>query len=90
MFKKIAITAVALAVSAPAFAMTDDQLARSVGVEPGVYTAAQLGELSSATETNDYNRLINFFDSQREAGVSRTDLSSNWTVAPKHSIGSDR
>jgi predicted nucleic acid-binding protein len=90
MFKKIAITAIALAVSAPAFAMTDDQLARSVGVEPGVYTTAQLGELSSATEANDYNRLINFFDIQKDAGVSRSADNSDWIATPKQSRGSDR
>ncbi|MGB5068460.1 MAG: hypothetical protein WBO29_13940 [Albidovulum sp.] len=90
MFKKIALTAIALAISAPAFAMTSDQLARSVGVEPGVYTQAQLGELSTATEANDFNRLINFFDSQKEAGVTRTDLSGNWVAPPMQSRGSDR
>ena len=44
MFGKLTLTALALAVSAPAFAMTNNQLARSVGVQPGVYTLAQLGE----------------------------------------------
>jgi hypothetical protein len=90
MFKKIALTAIALAVSAPAFAMTSDQLARSVGVEPGLYTQEQLGELSAATEANDFNRLINFFDSQKKAVASRNHLSSIWIVKPTHSRGSDR
>ncbi|MCB2094659.1 MAG: hypothetical protein H6901_07790 [Rhodobacteraceae bacterium] len=90
MFGKLTLTALALAVSAPAFAMTNNQLARSVGVQPGVYTLAQLGELSSATEANDYRRLINFFDSQKEAGVARNDLSGTWVATPTHSRGSDR
>ena len=90
MFKKIALTAIALAVSVPAFAMTSDQLARSVGVEPGIYTQAQLGELSTATEANDFNRLINFFDGQKQAGATRSTVNDGWIATPTQSRGSDR
>jgi hypothetical protein len=50
-------TAVALSLAAPAFA--SDQLALSLGVEPGVYTTAELADLSRAYEENDQTR-INF------------------------------
>ena len=44
----IITTALALAVAAPAFA--NDQLARSLGVEPGVYTTADLATIKGVRE----------------------------------------
>ena len=50
--KRIAITtALALAIAAPAFA--NDQLARSLGVEPGVYTTAELATIKGLGESGD-------------------------------------
>jgi len=48
-------SAIALSLAAPAFA--SDQLALSLGVEPGVYTTAQLADLSRAYEDNDQSRI---------------------------------
>jgi hypothetical protein len=50
-------TAIALGLSAPAFA--SDQLAASVGVEPGTFTTAELIRLRSALEDNDQST-VNF------------------------------
>jgi hypothetical protein len=50
--KRIVITtALALAIAAPAFA--NDQLARSLGVEPGAYTTAELATLKGLGESGD-------------------------------------
>jgi hypothetical protein len=50
--KTLAITAsLVAALSAPAFA--NDNLAASVGVEPGLYTVAELIQLRDALEGND-------------------------------------
>jgi hypothetical protein len=72
MFRKIAITALAIAVSAPAMAMSTTQLERSVGVAPGAYTLSQLTELAGTDNANERARLIRFFDSGNgTATVSR-------------------
>jgi hypothetical protein len=47
-------TAVALGLAAPALA--NDQLARSLGVEPGVLTTAQLTEIKATADNSDDNR----------------------------------
>ncbi|MDJ1015799.1 MAG: hypothetical protein QNJ35_04730 [Paracoccaceae bacterium] len=53
--KLIALTtALAVAAAAPAFA-NNDQLARSLGVEPGVLTTSQLVQIKSAIESDDDN-----------------------------------
>ena len=44
-------TALAFAVAAPAFA--NDQLARSVGVEPGVFSTSELARIAGLLETGD-------------------------------------
>ena len=51
--KKIIVTAIALAAATPALA--NDQLARSLGVEPGQFTTAELAILKSRStfEGND-------------------------------------
>ena len=52
MFRTLAIAAIAAALAAPAFA--SDQLARSLGVEPGVYSTAELAELKHARANDDH------------------------------------
>jgi hypothetical protein len=54
---QILSTALVLTLAAPAFA--NDQLAQSLGVEPGAYTTAQLVDLDRAYEENDETR-VNF------------------------------
>lgn len=57
MFVKASITALTLAIAAPAFAGNytagEAQLAYSVGVEPGVYTVAELTQIERAQWEND-------------------------------------
>jgi hypothetical protein len=74
MFTKIAAITLAIAVSAPAFAMTPTQLERSVGVESGVYTLSQLTALSGATDANERARLKRFFTQVGDSTVSRNDF----------------
>ena len=49
----ILTTAIAIGFAAPSFA--NDQLARSLGVEPGQFTTAQLFALDRALEDDDYD-----------------------------------
>ena len=51
----LAATALAAALAGPAFA--SDSLARSVGVEPGQYTTAQLVALKNAKADDDHSRI---------------------------------
>ncbi|MCB2135789.1 MAG: hypothetical protein KDE08_07565 [Rhodobacteraceae bacterium] len=91
MFKKIAITALAIAVSAPAFAMTATQLERSLGVEPGAYTLSQLTALSGANDHTEYNRLVRFFDNEGDVSVTRSFGSDAAYVPAKvRQAGQDR
>ena len=52
-----ATAAIAVALSAPAFA--NDQLAASLGVEPGVYTTSELAALRNAKENDDHQAYRN-------------------------------
>ncbi|WP_347310899.1 hypothetical protein [Defluviimonas sp. SAOS-178_SWC] len=74
MTKNLALSAVALLVAAPAFA-SPTQLELSAGVEPGVYTVAQAGEIASAESTADAARLRAFFADQNTGDVSRNAVS---------------
>lgn len=88
MIAKVTLSALALALAAPAFAAT--QLERSAGVEPGAYTLAQIGEIASAEKPNDAARLRAFY-ADGDTMVSRADFSA--TVAADRggfSKGSDR
>jgi len=55
--KKILLAAVALSAAAPAFA--SDQLARSLGVEPGQYTLSQLVALKDAATRSGNEATVN-------------------------------
>ena len=70
MFAKATLTAVAIAIAAPAFAM-GTQLVRAAGVESGVFTQSELVLLNQALNDNDY-RLYNFIVDSKTAGVSRS------------------
>ncbi|WP_208351350.1 hypothetical protein [Pseudaestuariivita rosea] len=51
MYVKASLTVLALVIAAPAFA--NNNLARSVGVEPGVYTLNELAAIKAARESDD-------------------------------------
>ena len=73
--KRILLTsALALTLAAPALA--SDQLARSLGVEPGVYSTAQLVALRSALE-NDEIAFANAIRNSGGAGESVSASSKN-------------
>ena len=55
MQRLILTAALALGTALPAAA--NDQLARSLGVEPGAYTTSELARLKTATEENDHQRI---------------------------------
>ena len=82
--KRIALTtAIALGLAAPAFA--NDQLARSLGVEPGVYTTAQLVELKDAVEATGNDARVFFADSfafTADATAGADQLAANLGVEP--------
>lgn len=87
MIVKATLSAIAIAIAAPAFAST--QLERSAGVDAGVYTQAQIGEIASAEKTNDAARLKAFYlDSDNT--VSRADFSASVTGDLRSVRGSDR
>ena len=73
MFTKSMFAAVVVAASAalsvPAFANGNDQLALSLGVAPGAYTFSQLIELKDAIRDNDQER-VNFIKSEGIASRS--------------------
>ena len=66
------VAAAALTVAAPAFA--NDQLARSLGVEPGALTTSQLIQLQSALSSDDHIRAFHLMRIADGAtvGVERT------------------
>lgn len=69
----LAATALAAALAGPAFA--NDSLARSVGVEPGQFTTAQLVALKSAQADDDHSRIRQIMAEAEAGGFSgATDL----------------
>lgn len=82
--KRIVLTtAIALGLAAPAFA--NDQLARSLGVEPGVYSTAELAKIKNASELTGNDARVFIGDS---LGFAATDnagavqLANSLGVAP--------
>lgn len=68
------------ALSVPAFANPGtDQMALQLGVEPGVYTQAQLIQLENAYREND-RTLVDFILSQGNGVASRGDFVADGTV----------
>lgn len=82
MTNRIATAAAAIALlagaAAPAFA--SDQLALSLGVEPGAYTTAQLIDLRAAREDRDQAK-VNYILSQRDAAAARVSTSGRMPAA---------
>lgn len=74
MTRIFATTALVLSMAAPAFA--SDQLARSLGVEPGVYSTAQLVELKSAIEGNNDQQVQFILDSAGTDGFTASTMSA--------------
>jgi hypothetical protein len=64
----LAATALAAALAGPAFA--SDSLARSVGVEPGQFTNAQLVALKSAHADDDHSRIRQIMAEAQAGGFS--------------------
>ncbi|MGB3315758.1 MAG: hypothetical protein WBB85_15220 [Albidovulum sp.] len=88
MFAKVTLSALAIALAAPAFAAT--QLERSAGVDAGVYTQAQIGEIASAEKPNDAARLKAFYLDNGDSTVSRADFSASAPSDLRSVRGSDR
>ena len=76
----IASALAALALAAPALA--DEQLARSLGVEPGAYTLAELSLLRQARQENDAP-LARRIEAGASADASRSSLSTFGIGTPR-------
>ncbi len=88
MTKNLTVSALVLALAAPAFAATQAEL--SVGADSGEYTLSQIADIAGAEEAHDAARLKAFYASD-EAGVSRADFSANATpVTERGNQSSDR
>jgi hypothetical protein len=89
--KRIIITtALALAVAAPAFA--SDQLARSLGVEPGAFTAAELATIKGVREggVSTDRETANVFASLFSRGVVSTQsVGASGNAQLARSVGVD-
>ena len=88
--KKILIAVAALTAATPALA--NDQLARSLGVEPGQYTAAELAIIKSrSTETG--NDAVVFIDNTRFApsnAIHNSVAASHFDRAVEEDRGNER
>ncbi len=85
--KVLVTTAAALLIGTSAFA--SDQLARSVGVEPGVFTVAELVELRAAKDANDDQRVRQLLRNHDTAVVSTQSYgtTSDASVQLARSVG---
>lgn len=78
MFAKTTLSALALAVALPfagAANADNDQLAKIAGVEPGVYTTAELIQIDQARKTQDFEKLDYYLLGENR--VSRTDYAAS-------------
>ena len=83
------LSALALALAAPAFAGTT-QLERAAGTEPGAYTLSQLVEIVTTEKPNDAARLKAFYADGSD-GVARADFAlTSAAPAPRVNQSSDR
>ena len=85
---RFTLTALALVLAAPAFA-DDIQLVRAAGVEPGLYTLAELGAIASAPNDRDAARLRAFYAETPSADVMRAAPAMLLDDSGRHP-GSDR
>ncbi|WP_172330672.1 hypothetical protein [Mangrovicoccus sp. HB161399] len=75
----------ALAIAATGFAATanaSDQLARSIGVQPGLYSTSQLVQLREAIEDGDSARVAFIVDGPSAAADPSAQLATSLGVAP--------
>ncbi|MFM2354718.1 MAG: hypothetical protein RLZZ528_454 [Pseudomonadota bacterium] len=81
MVAKTLLAVLALTVAAPAFANSGtDQLALSLGVQPGALTASELSQLQSAVNDDDQAR-IDFILARAAGKVSRADTAGTAYVS---------
>ena len=78
--------AAALAIAAPATAAT--QLERTLGVEPGAYSTAELLQLRSAIDDNEQHRIEYILEQQGRADAAATRSATSLTTAERTVIGS--
>ena len=87
---KLALSALALVIAAPAFA-SSTQLELSAGVPARVYTVGQAGEIASAETAADALRLKKFYAAQNAGEVARSDFSADAGMGTMLRLGgSDR
>ncbi len=89
MIAKLTLSALALALAAPAFAASTTQLERAASVEAGAYTLNELAQIVSAEERNDAERLKAYLG-KGGGDVSRADFSAAPVTRGGFSQGSDR
>lgn len=90
MTSKLTLSALAILIAAPAFAGAT-QAERSAGVEPGIYTLAQVGEIAAAETVAEAARLRAFYADRNETGVSRDAVSGpSVNPVPDRPGGADR
>lgn len=89
MTTKLALSAIALLIAAPAFANAS-QLESSANVEVGAYTQSQLVAIASAEKETEAERLRKFYAQVNASGVSRADFSSEFSGLTRHSHPNDR
>ncbi|WP_138468148.1 hypothetical protein [Poseidonocella sp. HB161398] len=85
MFRNATLAALALAASSAGFAaQASDQLATSLGVEPGQYTTAELAQIRSAVEKGDSTRVAFLLNggSQDDGLSNGSQLAGSLGVAP--------
>lgn len=80
---KLTLTALAIALAAPAFAATT-QLERAADVDAGIYTVGELGLIASADTAHEAERLKTFF---AENDASTGDLVARGTIAAADNYG---
>lgn len=89
MTAKLSLSALVIALAAPAFAGTA-QLERAAGTEPGAYTLSQLVEIITAEKPNDAARIKAFYANGND-GVARADFGlASAAPAPRVNQSSDR
>lgn len=74
MLVRSTLSALAIALAAPAFAAS--QLELSAGVQPGIYSQAELGLIAAAETPHEANRLKKFFATDDASTVSRSGFAA--------------
>ncbi|WP_380052601.1 hypothetical protein ACFE33_09295 [Falsihalocynthiibacter sp. SS001] len=80
MFAKSTLSVLALSLAIPfagAASAGGDQLAKSAGVEPGIYTTAELIQITEARRANDAQRLDYYLSGENRVSRAATDYTAN-------------